>query len=78
MQRKRTTIIEPTAPFAAGGLCAAVINGRLRISAWADDREIAIELTASEIFQLRHFLNLVIDASMTGASMPPAFLRGRL
>ena len=37
-------------------------------------REITIELTAREVFDLRHFLNAVVDSVMEGSEFPVSFI----
>lgn len=75
--KRNTTIIEQTAPAAAGGFCASVIDHNVQLSTWTKEQEIVIVLTPSEVFELRNFLNAVVDATMTGAAYPDACLGSR-
>ena len=75
--KRNTTIIEQTAPADAGGLCAAVIDGKVQLSTWTKEEEIVIVLTNKELFDLRNFFNAVFDSAMNGAACPDACLGGR-
>lgn len=75
--KRNTTIIEQAAPADAGGFCAAVIDRNVQLSTWTKEQEIVIVLTAREVFELRNFLNAVVDATMTGTAYPDACLGGR-
>ena len=72
--KRNTTILEQTAPASAGGVSASVIGGNVRLTAWIPEQEISIELTAREVFDLRYFLNAVVDAVMTGSEFPASFI----
>lgn len=71
------TILESSAPAAAGGLSAAVENGKVQITAWIPEQEITVVLSLRELFALRHFLNATIEAGLDGSDYPAAFIGDR-
>lgn len=71
------TILESSAPPAAGGLSASVENGKVQITTWIPEQEITVVLSVRELFDLRHFLNAVIDAGLNGTEYPDAFIGDR-
>ena len=82
LERARTltrnvTILESSAPAVAGGLSAAVIDGQVQVTAWISEQEITVVLSVRELFDLRGFLNNVVDANMNGTDSPAAFIVNR-
>jgi hypothetical protein len=75
--KKHTTIIEANALGYAGAFEAKVISNRASLSIFGFDRETTIDLNMSDVFALRHFLNGIVDAAMTGAPMPRPCRSGR-
>lgn len=75
--KRNTTILEQTAPSSAGGLSAAVITDQVHLTTWVPEQEITIVLTVEEVFELRRFLNAVVDAALQGAEYPHAFIGSR-
>ena len=74
---RNTTILESSAPAAAGGLSAAVINGKVQVTIWIPEQEITVVLSLRELFDLRDFLNNVVDAGLNGTAYPDAFIGER-
>ncbi|MFZ4539729.1 hypothetical protein [Propionivibrio sp.] len=75
--KRNTTILEQTAPASAGGLSVAVISGKVRLTTWIPEQEITIALTIREMFALRCFFNMVVDAVINGTDYPDAMIGRR-
>ncbi|MFZ4539139.1 hypothetical protein [Propionivibrio sp.] len=75
--KRNTTILQQTAPASAGGLSAAVISGKVQLTTWIPEQEITIALTVQEVFALRCFLNMVVDAVINGTDYPDAMIGRR-
>ncbi len=74
---RNVTILEQSAPAAAGGLSASVINGKVQVTAWIPEQEITVFLSLRELHALRYFLNATVEAAMNGTDYPAAFIGDR-
>jgi hypothetical protein len=74
---RNVTILEQSAPAAAGGLSASVINGKVQVTAWIPEQEITVVLSLRELHALRYFLNATVEAALNGTDYPAAFIGDR-
>lgn len=74
---RSVTILDKSAPDAAGGLSAAVIDGNVQVTAWIPTQEITVVLSVREVHALRYFLNATVEAAMNSTDYPAAFIGDR-
>lgn len=72
---KKTVLQNMTLPELHGGLCVSVKDDFLRLSLWNETTQIDIQLDDRELFNLKFFVEQMIDARMSAdKSMPAAYV----
>ena len=70
--RSKTTIEFPARPAPArGGYALSAVDGRVKLTVWADECEIVLMLGIMEIDDIRHFINQLFASAMSTDVAPP-------